>query len=324
MFRKTNRARAKQLNVVLLATLFVMGAAAQAGDTPRITANTDIKPVTTLSADEYRAVSLAAGRILLHTDKAREAIARKDKKTALKEINQGLTLVKLIERTLPKYKVTTEIKSGDTVYRSEEEVSDDYVPVFNEQYIEDVVVPVVQAKKKSHMAARMKQRKHAAKMGRKKFSPVAEEFSMWRRSSMKLNVTLAADALALAKTELDKDKADAADAALGVLQSEGVIFEFDEVELPLLEAADNLKLAELEISEGKGAAARATLKLASDDLKKYEQITGESRAKEVRELHHKIDKLIDSLASKNHPSGELEKVKKEIESYWEHVVKWFK
>jgi len=324
MLDKSNRLKSSHLSGVLLATLFVIGAAAQAGDTPRITANTDIKPVTTLSADEYRAVSLAAGRILLHTDKAREAIARKDKKTALKEINQGLTLVKLIERTLPKYKVTTEIKSGDTVYRSEDEVSDNYVPVFNEQYIEDVVVPVVQAKRKAYLSARKKQGKHAARTGKEEAYPMADELSMWRRSSMKLNVTLAADALELAKSNLKKSKLEAADAALAVMQSEGVIFEFDEVELPLLEAADNLKLAELEISEGKSAAARATLKLASDDLKKYEQITGESRAKEVRELHHKIDKLIDSLASKNHPSGELEKVKKEIESYWEHVVKWFK
>ncbi len=147
---------------------------------------------------------------------------------------------------------------------------------------------------------------------------------MWRHSSMKLNVALAGDALALAKSELDSDKPEAADAALAVLQSEGVIFEFDEIELPLLEAADNLKLAELELGEGKGAAARATLKLASDDLKRYEQITGESRAKEVRDLHHKIDKLIESLGAENHPGGELEKAKKEIGSYWKHVVKWFK
>ncbi len=146
---------------------------------------------------------------------------------------------------------------------------------------------------------------------------------MWRRSSMKLNVALAADALALAKEELDSDKTDAADAALAVLQSEGVIFEFDEVELPLLEAADNLKLAELQIGEGNVAAARATLKVASDDLKRYEQITGESRAKDVRELHHKIDKLIDAMEDREH-SGELKKAGQEIESYWRHVVKWFK
>ena len=140
---------------------------------------------------------------------------------------------------------------------------------------------------------------------------------------MKLNVALAADALALAKEELDSDKTDAADAALAVLQSEGVIFEFDEVELPLLEAADNLKLAELQIGEGNVAAARATLKVASDDLKRYEQITGESRAKDVRELHHKIDKLIDAMEDREH-SGELTKAGQEIESYWRHVVKWFK
>ena len=323
MSNKTNRFNARQWRCFLLVPLLLAGGSVQAADSPRITANTEIKPVVTLSADESRAVSLAAGRILLHTDKARQAISAKDKKTALAEIDKGLTLVKVIERALPKYEVTTEIKSGDIVYNTREEVSDNYVPVFDEQYIEDVVAPVVRAKRKSH-AAGMKQWKHTGKKNKRRGSPAVEVFSMWRRSSMKLNIGLAADALALAKTELEKDKADAADAALAVLQSEGVIFEFDEVELPLLEAADNLKLAELQIGEGKVAAARATLKLASDDLKRYEQITGESRAKEVRELHHKIDKLIDSMESKNHSGSTLDKSKHEIESYWRHVVKWFK
>ena len=323
MSNKTNRFNVRQLSCFLLVPLLLAGGAIQAADSSRITANTDIKPVVTLSADESRAVSLAAGRILLHTDRARQAIANKDKKTALAEINKGLTLVKVIEQALPKYEVTTEIKSGDVVYNTKEEVSDSYVPVFDEQYIEDVVAPVVRAKRKSHAASRMKQWKHTGKKAKKTSPPMAEAFSMWRRSSMKLNVALAADALALAKEELDSDKTDAADAALAVLQSEGVIFEFDEVELPLLEAADNLKLAELQIGEGNVAAARATLKVASDDLKRYEQITGESRAKDVRELHHKIDKLIDAMEDREH-SGELKKAGQEIESYWRHVVKWFK
>lgn len=135
---------------------------------------------------------------------------------------------------------------------------------------------------------------------------------------------IAAHALDLAKTELDKDKSSNADSALAMLQSEGVTFEFDEIEMPLVEAADNLKLAELEISEGKSEEARITLKLASDDLKKYEQITGESRAKEVWELYQNIDKLTESIEKGNNLESALEKAKKEIASYWDRVRKWFK
>ena len=313
----------KQLSGAALVTALLIALPVQAADKPRISAYTDIKPVATLTAGESQALSLAAGRILLHTDKARLAIVKKNKKAALDEINQGLALVEVIENALPKYKVTTKIEAGDASYSSEEAVSKRFVTVFDEQYVEDVIAPVVLAKKAAHGSAKSGQGKHAVKKAMKSAPAAVEEFSEWRRSTMRLNVVLAGDALELAKAELGKDKNDNADSALLLIQSTGVTFEFDEVELPLIEAADNLKLAELEISEGKSAEARMTLKLASDDLKKYEQIAGESRAKEVRELHQKIDKLTATL-EKGNSAGALEKAKKEIASYWEHVVTWFK
>jgi len=308
MYNATNRFKFKPLTGAVLAAVLLVGLPAHAADKTRISATTDIKPVSVLSGKESQALSLAAGRILLHTDNARQAIANKDKALALKEINQGLTLVKVINNALPKYRVTTEIKAGDATYKAEDDVSRRYVTVFDEQFIENVVTPVVQAKK------------HAASHG---LEPI-EDFSQLNRSTMKLDVGLAGDALALAKAELGKGKNDNADAALTLLQTTGITFEFDEVELPLTEAADNLKQAELEISEGKSEDARATLKLASDDLKKYEGNVGESRAKEVRELNQKIDTLASSLGKGDGSKSTLEKAKKEIASYWEHVVKWFK
>jgi len=323
MFNTINQFKLKHLSSAVLATALLVALPVQAADKPRISANTDIKPVATLSAQESQAISLAAGRILLHTDKARHAIAGKDKEAALGEINQGLTLIKIIQNAMQKYIVTTKIEAGDVTYSTEEEVSKRFVPVFDEQYIEDVVEPVIQAKKKAYGAAKTTQGKHTTKKEAKPLLTPMEAFSVWRHSSMKLNIVMAADALALAKTELDKDKNDNADSALALLQS-GVIFEFDEIELPLIEAADNLKLAELEASEGKSEEALITLKLASDDLKKYERIAGESRAKEVRELHQEIDKLSESLEKGDGSKSTLDKAKKEISSYWDRVRKWFK
>lgn len=269
-------------------------------------------------------MSLAAGRILLHTDNARIAIAIKDKKTALNEIDQGLTLVKVVESTLPRYKVTTKITSGDVTYSDEDEVSRRFVPVFNEQFIEDVIAPVVQAKTKKprgHGHKGNHYKGHSHKTGR---SSAIEDYSVWRQATMKLNIVMAADALALAKNELEKGHFDNADLTLALLQAEGVVFEFDEVELPLTEAADDLKLAQLEVSEGKIDQARVTLKRASDNLKKYESITGEIRAKDVRKLQEEIDKLAKSLAKGDHSESTLDKAGKKIASYWERVVKWFK
>ncbi len=301
-------------SAVLAAALLVTLPVFADADKARITAESNIKPLVTLSAQESQAMSLAAGRILVHTNNARIALAIEDKKTALNEINQGLTLVKVIVNALPKYIVTTTITTGDVTYNAEDEVSKRFVAVFNEQYVEDVIAPVAQAK-----AKKLKGRGHRA--GK---SPFIEDYSVLQKSTMKLNIVMAADALTLAKNELDKGHFDNADMALAMLQAEGVVFEFDVVELPLTEAADDLKLAQLEVSEGKVSQAQATLSRASDNLKKYESIAGESRAKAVRELQKDIDKLTHSLAKGSHSESALKKAEKDIASYWERVVKWFK
>lgn len=307
-------------SAVLMAALLVTVPVQAASDKARIIAETNIKPLVTLTAKESQAVSLAAGRILLHTDNARIAIAAKDKKMALDEIEQGLRLVKVVDKAMPTYKVTTTIKTGDVTYSDEDEVSTRFVPVFNEQFIEDVIAPVVRARK-------MEKPKdyHGHKHGHSAGKPMAfEDYSVWRKATMKLDIVEAENALTLAKSELEKGHFDNADLALALLQTNGVVFEFDEIELPLMEAADDLKLAQLEISEGKVEQAQATLKRASDNLKKYERITGESRARDVRELQKEIDSLSKSLAKGGHSESSLEKVGKTIASYWERVVKWFK
>ncbi len=305
-------------NAVLAAVLFVSLPVSAESDKARIIAEMDIKPVTTLSAQESQAMSLAAGRILLHTDDARIAIADEDKETALKEIEQGLTLTRLIEKTTPKYKVTTTIKAGDITYSDEDDVNKRFVQVFNEQYIEDVIAPVAHARAESSKQASKQSSPEDSS------SPALEDYSILGKSTMKLDVVLAGDALALARKELEKGHFDDADIALALLQTEGVIFEFSTVELPLTEAADDLKLAQLEISEGKTDQAQATLKRASDHLKKYEAISGESRAREVRQLNKEINKLSQSLAKGDHSESALEKVGKDISSYWDRVVEWFK
>ena len=305
----------KPLRGAVLAAAFVVALPAfGASDKARISADLDIQPLSTLSAQESQAVSLAAGRILLHTAEARLAIAAQDKKSALKEVDQGLTLVKVINNALPKYKVKTTIKSGDVTYSDEDEVSKRFVQVFNEQFVVDVIAPVVKAKNKSN-------RSHGQMRHR---ATAAQDYSWWRKATMKLDVITAADALALAKVELQKGNFDNADAALALLQTDGVVFEYSDVELPLAEAADNLKLAQLEVKEGKLDQAQETLKRASESLKKYERFSGENRTKEVEELNKQIEQMIESLAKGGQSDSALKKIGQDIASYWERVAKWFK
>lgn len=319
MFVTATSFKIKPLCAAVLAAAWLVALPLQAAtDKVHITAETDIKPLVTLTAKESQAMSLAAGRILLHTDNARVAIAIKDKKTALNEIEQGLIFLKVVEKSMPKYKVTTTIKTGDVTYSDEDEVSTRFVSVFNEQFIEDVITPVMQAKTKKPKSHR---HQHGHKAGR---SPFFEDYSVWRQTTMKLDIVRAANTLSLAKKELEEEHFDNADQALALLQIEGVVFEFDEIELPLTEAADDLKLAQLEVSEGNIDQAQATLKRASDNLKKYESITGESRAKDVRKLHKEIDDLAKSLVKGGHSESSLDKAGKKIASYWDRVVKWFK
>ena len=147
---------------------------------------------------------------------------------------------------------------------------------------------------------------------------------MWHHTTMKLDVVLAKHLLQVAKITIKEGKTAAADAALLDLQTRGVTFSFTEVELPLVEATDDLKLAQLQVKAGEHAEALATLKLASDDLKYYERITGESRGKEVRALHQEIDKFTKSLEGEKDLKTAMENAAKTISSWWDRAVKWFK
>ena len=309
---------------LVIAAVLALSLTAQAAEkgSPRITSSNVVKPLASLTNEETQAVSLAAGRVLIHTEKARLAIAKKKKEEALKQIDLGLKLIKIIENTVPKRKVITDIRSGDIIYHQEEEVAPRYVLIYDEQHEEDIVTPVVQARKGGALKAATKS---DPKKTNEKYAAIApkEDFSAWRHTSMKLDVLLAKGMLERAKKDIKVGKTADASVALNSLQDNGIIFRSFSTELPLVEAADNLKLAQMEINEKKYSQALATLKLTSDDLKKYETLAGDSRSKEVKTLYLEIDNLTSSIKAKN-LKGEMEKAGKRVASWWSRTVKWFK
>lgn len=310
---------------LVIAAVLALSLTAQAAEkaSPRITSSTDIKLVAPLTDKEAESVSLAAGRVIIHAEKARLAIIEKKNKEALKQVDLGLKLIRIIENTMPKRKVTTHIQSGDITYDNEENIAQRYIPIYDEQYLEDIVTPVMQAKTGGHEKVA---RKNNSKKTNKKLALIGPEgdYSQWRHTSMKIDVVLAKKMLERAKKNLNAGKTADASVALIVLQDQGIIFRSFSVELPLVEAADNLKLAQMELNEKNHVEALATLKLASDDLKKYETLTGNSRSKDVRALYQEIDKLTGSIKDEKDTKVQMEKSGQQIASWWNRTVKWFK
>lgn len=309
--------------VLIAVVTFSFTAQADEKANPKITANSNVKAVATLTDKEAQAVSFAAGRVLQHVENARLAILHKKTDKALRQVEQGLKLVNIIENTVPKLNVTTDIKSGNISYHNEDEVAQRYVNVFNESYVEDIITPLVQAKKEGK-GKQLKSKKEGEDKGKTSAEPALEDFSMWNYATVKLDVVLAKHLLEMAEKTIKDGKNADADAALLDLQTRGVIFSFTEVELPLVEATDNLKLAQLQAKSGEYAEALTTLKLASDDLKRYERITGESRSKEVRSLHQEIDKFTKSLEGEKDLKKAMENAEKEISSWTDRALKWLR
>jgi len=287
----------------------------------RISSKVNSQPVAVLTDKEAAEVSLAAGRILKHISQARTAIREKKKDEAAAHVAQGLKLVALIDNVLPHSKVKTEIKSGDLVYTDEDDVTASYVTLFDELERRDFISPIVQAKKEAEHKHRQNHGKEAAV----KEAPAALAVSHVDLvySTAKLDIDLARHMLNRAKRDLDEGKTEPADEALLALQSEGVLFLYAEIDLPLEEAADNLKLAEIEMKEGRQAEAKAALHVAIDELKRYEKLVGEKRSTEVKALHQEIDKFTAELGKGELSEADRQKHASRISEWWQRATKWF-
>jgi len=310
-----NRINSMVSVAAICATAFTFGINAQAGERAVITSSTTITPITTLSKRETQSLSLAANRVLYHTEQALLAVADKSKGRALKQINQALKLEKIVRTSSPKYKITTTINASKTHYKSSEDITQRYITVFSDSVLENVITPVMQAKKGGvfhHKSAGVS---------------ADQDFSMKDRLVVSLDTMLANRLLHTAKADVKAKKLIAANDALTMIKRKAVIIESVSVPLPLSDAADDLYLANNEMAGRQYHDAYLTLKKASTDLKAYEKISGDVRSKDVRTLTTKIDALtakVDNLKDKGDIAATMDKAKNDISS-WGHDVKgWFK
>lgn len=268
----------------------------------RITAEVKAKPGAKLSAEESRALSLSAAQILKHVNQARSALDRKDLQAANQNVDQGLVLARIINETVPAYKVETRIKAGDLTYVDTEDSKPAIIPVYEEWQRVSVMAPIEAAKKAAQ--------KEAAASG----VPVAVDVELVHTRT-ELNVELAQAGLQAAKEALKKKDAKAADGALATVQT-GVIFGYAKVDLPLEKVRENLVLAKALVDSGKAKEARAALEVAGDALEEYEKGAGQNRAKEAKGLRSEMKKLSKDIEADSKGASE------KIMDWWNLVRGW--
>jgi hypothetical protein len=249
-----------------------------------ISSSVDVTPPPTkLTAEEWRSLSLSASRILKHTDQALTALADKNNEGALTNIGQGLKLVEIINSVLPASKVTTNIKNGALEYKDADDVKPGFVPIYREYDSIDVLSPVTEVKQF-----------YASTRQPGTVPDVA--YAALDYTSVKLDVRLAKRDLESAQELVKKDDVKAATAALRGILTTGVVFEFSSTDQPLVRAMDNLRLADTEFMANHPDQAKFALAGASDALKNYEKLTGDSRSKEAAGLRKEIDEVANDLA----------------------------
>lgn len=193
-------------------------------------AKTDVtvKLAAPLDAEQKRTLSTSAVRLLRHVDDARKAVNGQDKTAALREIDQAITLSKIIQKTAPRYAVTTTIKVGGINYKDQDQIRGTLVTLYDELEKVSFIGPIEAAKRQSAKVAQTG-------------APTAVTNVDRRRTRVLFDTSGAQPHLDAARQAVNKGDWNRADTALLGVQN-GVIFEYAEADEPLMEARESLRV----------------------------------------------------------------------------------
>jgi hypothetical protein len=252
-----------------------------------------------LSAEDLHQASLLSSQMLMHLNAAATHCLDGKGDSAKPEIEKAQSLAGIIRSLLPVTTVTTTVKDtqGKEVYRDEQKVQNDQIPIFSGSIALEVVEPIVEAKKDQ-----------AALKGLK----LADADVI--HTSMLADLSYIERKLARAAQLLNKPE-DAA-AQLALAQNVGIRLSMHKEDSPLVEVQHALRLAERMVQEKKYDGAKANLQAAKLRLEAYRGLVGTAEAKPAADLEKEIEKI----------SGELEKpgVADRIRGMWDKATSWFK
>lgn len=226
--------------------------------------------------EEWKALSLSAGRMIKHTDQAHLAIVQNNSSLALEHIAKGLKLAAIIENAIPSVQVETEIKSGDLVYKDSDDVTPLLIPIYNNMFRYDIMAPVMRAKNKGDGSAQL---------------TVMEAGVDY--STEYLNVRTAKTFLESAQRLLNENKFDQADNMLSTLLDRGVSFENVMIEMPLSHAVDLMAVSQRAFNEGNDQKAEATLRQASNVMANYIKTVKTKDRIALEQFRMNLDELAD-------------------------------
>jgi hypothetical protein len=282
----------QRINVITigLASTFLL-ATANVCAAPRIASSVNVTPETTLSPQEEESISLAADRLLTHSNRARTALKINDVARAKQEVDKALVLAHMIKNVMPTYIVNTQLSAGSLKYTDQSKVQPLLVTVHEELSTEAVLEPVRSAK-------RDESKKEAAAAGK----PIAADIRL-HETRAQLDANLALVGLERAQKALSENKLDIANESLSKVQT-GVILEYIVADLPLQKAQANLIIARDLMKAGKRDEAKAALKVATDSLSDYEKSAGTNRAKASADIRKEIDSISSSLQAKDNKGSQ--------------------
>jgi hypothetical protein len=186
---------------------------------------------------------------------------------------------------------------GTEVYRDEQKVQDDQIPIFAGAIAVEVVEPLVEAKKDQ-----------AALKGLK----LADADVI--HTAMTADLSYIERKLARAAQLLTKPEEAAVQLALA--QNVGVRFSARKEDNPLVEVQQALRLAERMVQEKKYEGAKTNLQSAKLRLEAYRGLVGSAEAAPAAELEKEIEKLSSEIEK---PGGA-----EKIRGMWNKATSWFK
>ncbi len=265
----------------ILIAAVVLGGSAFAAE-PRITAEIDATPVGVLTAEEQRAVSLAAGRLLRHAYDAKVALEQEDTERAAEEIALAETLLQIIERAVPSATVVAKISAGKLTYEDTDTVKPTVIPIHYELDMVSLTAPLNRAR----MAQQAQESDEPSPLG-----VIEHEL---RDIRVSLDLEQAKAGLQTAKEGLAAEDVTVARQGLAATLHHSLRFRAISVDVPLHRAQENLMLARAALEQGRVEQARALLGEVMESLNAHRP-TG-SGTEAVDAIRDEISAFAERLA----------------------------
>ncbi|MEX2260657.1 MAG: YfdX family protein [Bryobacteraceae bacterium] len=278
------------LSVSLLSAQAASSSPGRRQDQSSIRSTVVIRTDKKLTASERRALSLTGRRLLNHTERAQEAVAARNQREAIQQIEQAMRLQQIAMKAAPPYIMTVQIAAGGSVYRDREQRTIVMVPIYAE-----VTEVATAAAPSEGERARVAVQDVEATVG-----------------LLALDVAHAGTHLQAARQAVNANQWDRAAAALSAVH-QGVVI-VAETDLPLVKARQNLAIASSMMEKGQKAQARTALNEAASALQEFSRTAPAARRQAAESLAQKIRGFSDSIERRPVEQAST------IDDWWNYVA----